>query len=175
MEYNEIPNKELKLTFHLLNFLQNSENLSADEKHIFDVLNDFFPEVADEKKTIFEYANSLKWIKVPELSNNRGGRTILPIDSSRIHHNIRITDSGKKELAKLLPFAEDWLLKKERSEETENLQNHFLKSQIKSINFAQKTTEETIKIAKSAKCAAWASAIGAIITALATLIALIFK
>ena len=121
MEYNEIPNKELKLTFHLLNFLQNSENLSADEKHIFDVLNDFFPEVADEKKTIFEYANSLKWIKVPELSNNRGGRTILPIDSSRIHHN------------------------------------------------------ETIKIAKSAKCAAWASAIGAIITALANLIALIFK
>jgi hypothetical protein len=53
------------------------------------------------------------------------------------------------------------------------LEKQLLKSQIDSFKFSQQTTEETIKIAKSAKYAAWASVIGAIVSALLAFIKLL--
>lgn len=176
MEYSDIQNKELKTVLHLFDIMQNSRSLSAKEKQICDTLHASFPEISDERRTIFDHIHSLRWIEVPEsFPNNRGGRDYFMIDNPHIQAFIRITSLGEEELAKLLPFAENWLLKKEQSENIDNLKKQLIESQLESIKFAKQTTKETIIIAKSAKYAAWASAIGAIVTALLALIALLFN
>ena len=164
------------MVLHLLDIMQNSSNLSEEDKRIYDALNSSFPVISEEKSIIYNYAHSFRWIEAPEsFPNNHGGRDVYLIDSSVMHDFIRITPVGKKELMKLLPFAKNWLSKKEQSEKIDNLQKQLLETQLDSIRFAQQTTKETIEVAKSAKCAAWASAFGAIFTALLALIALILN
>ena len=176
MNCNEIQDKELKTVLHLLDLLQNSRNLSEEEARIYNALHASFPVIADEKSVIYDYIHSYRWIEAPEsFPNDQGGMDVFPIESSIMHPHIRITPLGDKEIKKLLPFARNWLYKKEKSEEFDKLHKHLLESQLESIKFAQKTTEETINIAKSAKSAAWASAFSAIITAILALVALIFS
>lgn len=171
MELNDIPNKDIKIVLHLLDILQNSRLLTKEEKEIYDVLVVSIYNDNDERSIIYNYAQSNKWIDAPDgFNNSRGGKDYFPIDSKQIHDYITITPKGNHELSKLLPFAENWVLKMKQSDHIAQLEKQLLESQIDSIKFARQTTEETIRIAKSAKYAAWASAIGAIVTALLALI-----
>lgn len=171
MELKDIQDKEIKIVLHLLDILQNSRLLTKEEKEIYDTLVESIYNDNDEKSTIYNYAQSNKWINAPNgFKNSRGGKDYFTIDSKQIHNYITITTKGNEELSKLLPFAEKWVLNRKQSEHIADLEKQLLESQIDSIKYAQKTTEETIKIAKSAKYAAWASAIGAIFTALLALI-----
>ena len=173
MDFNDIQDKEIKIVLHLLDILQNSRLLAKEEKEIYDTLVEYFGDDNDERSAIYNYAQSNKWIDAPDgFKNNRGGKDYYFIDSEQIHDYIKITQKGNNELSKLLPFAEKWMLKRKHSEYIAQLEKQLLESQIDSIKFAQLTTKETIKVAKSAKYAAWASAIGAIVTALLSLIKL---
>ena len=174
MEINEIQEKEIKIVLHLLDILQNTRIMTKEEKEIYDTLVESIYDDNDERSTIYNYAQSNKWINAPDgFNNNRGGKDYYPIDSKQIHEYITITTKGNEELSKLLPFAEKWMLNRKQSEHIAHLEKQLLESQIDSIRYAQQTTERTIKIAKSAKYAAWASAIGAIISALLALIKLL--
>ena len=171
MDFNDIQDKEIKIVLHLLDILQNSRLLSKEEKEIYNTLVEFFYVDNDERSIIYNYAQSNNWIDAPDgFNNSRGGKNYYPIDSKQIHDYITITPKGIDELSKLLPLAKNWVLKKKQSEHIAHLEKQLLGSQIESIKFAQQTTKETIKIAKSAKYAAWASAIGAILTFLLALI-----
>ena len=171
MDFNDIQDKDIKIVLHLLDILQNSRLLSKEEKEIYDTLVESFYDDNDERSAIYNYAQSNKWIDAPDgFKNNRGGKNYYLIDSKQIHDNIKITPKGNNELSKLLPFAENWMLKRKHSEYIAQLEKQLLESQIDSIKFAKRTTEETIKIAKSAKYAAWASAFAAIATVILALI-----
>jgi len=173
MELNDIKDKEIKLVLHLLDISQNSRSLTEEEKEIYDTLMEFIYNDPDEKSTIYNYAQSNEWIDAPDgFDNSYGGKAYFTIDCKQIHDFISITPKGNNELSKLLPFAEKWVRNRKQSEHIAQLEKKLLKSQIDSIKFAQETNEKTIKIARSAKYAAWASAIGAIVTALLTLIKL---
>lgn len=167
MELKDIQDKEIKLVLHLLDILQHSMSLTKDEKDIYSTLVESIYDDNDERSTIYNYAKSNKWINAPDgFKNRRDGKDYLPIESKHIHDYISITQKGKDELSRLLPLAANWVQERKRLQYIAHLKKQLLESQIDSIKFAQQTTKETIKIAKSAKYAAWASAIGAIITAL---------
>ena len=173
MELNDIQNKEIKLVLHLLDIKQNSKSLTKEEEEIYDTLAESIYDDNDERSIIYNYAQSNKWINAPDgFNNNHGGKAYFSIDCKQIHDYITITEKGNHELTKLFPFAKNWVLNRKKSEYIAQLEKQLLEFQIDSIKFAQQTSKETIKIAKSAKYAAWASAIGAIVTALLALIKL---
>lgn len=166
MELNDIQNKEIKLVLHLLEIMQNSKSLSKEEKEVYDTLVDSIYDDNDERSIIYNYAQSNKWINAPDgFKNNRGGKNYYTIVDKQIQNHITITEKGNQELTKLFPFAKNWVQNRKKSEYIAQLEKQLLEYQIESIKFAQQTTKETIKIAKSAKYAAWASAFAAIATA----------
>lgn len=173
MEYNEIENKELKTVLCLLEILQATRALPPDEENLLKDLTASFPVVPKGKRTIYSYAKEHKMIDAPEFyRNNQGAKIFVPIDNSSISKDVVLTEKGKEELEKLLPFARKWQQDKKTSERIDDLQSQFLELQIQYTQFARETTQETIKIAKSARCAAWASAICALISVLLAIMGL---
>lgn len=160
MEYQEIQNKELKTVLLFLMILQNSRELFPNERKLLNALCVSFPILDEERSSIYFHAKDNKQIEAPEFfSNDRGGWNSFLIDDKCIFKDVKLTDSGKRELDNLFPFAERWLNNRNVSEHVDILQKQFLELQIESTQLTMKTSKETIKIAKSAKYAAWASAI----------------
>ena len=127
---------------------------------MLDVLKASLPIIAEERSVIYFYAKEHNLIDAPEsYPNDRGGSNYFTIDSSCVSKDVILTEAGKKEFERLYIFANNWLERKTATERIDALQNQFLTTQIESIKLANKTAQETIKIAKSAKWAAWASAI----------------
>lgn len=174
MEYQEIQNKELKVVLHFLKILQHTRELFPNERILLNALNLSFPVIDEERSAIYRFAKDHKQIEAPEsFPNARGGKDYYLIDSQHVFPYIKLTETGKKKLENLLPFAERWLSSKEMSEHVDILQKQFLQLQIDSISFSTETTKKTIKIAKSAKYAAWASAICAFFTVILSFIELL--
>lgn len=176
MEYADIKDKELKLTFHLLSISKKSKkDFSELEETVYSKLKKVLPIESDERETIYIYAKSCGWIDAPEYLQ-KGKRMLgMPIYNLEMFPHVTLTQSGEHELSSLLVYANQQMKERELSNSINRLQEQLLEKQIEITDFTKVTTERTIKIANSAKWAAWASAICAIIMLICTVMSIIIN